>query len=319
MKCRRPIFKVLLSVKLFSATPLWAALLWATLLIAPACSKVNLPQGTDEREYPAWTNLVDAELSKWDQYLSFQHQVGYDGTPPKNDQGDLIAPIGLNQPGYEVFSTVQEEEDLIIRISGEYYGCLVTKEEFENYHFQLKFKWGNEKWAIRKDKLMDSGILYHSIGPLGAEFWRTWMLSQEFQIMEGHTGDFWSPASSAMDIRAYKPESNLNPLAHESQAYLTLSMTSPYKNYCLRSGNFEQPFGEWNTLDLYCFEGKSLHVVNGEVVMILKNSRYTDDEGKSIPLTKGKIQLQSEAAEIFFKDIQIRKIDSLSAKQAALF
>ena len=98
-----------------------------------------------------------------------------------------------------------------------------------------------------------------------------------------------------------------------------MATTSPYKNYCLRSGNFEKPFGEWNTLDLYCFEGKSLHVVNGEVVMILKNSRYVDEDGESIPLTKGKIQLQSEAAEVFFKDIRIREIDSLSPRQAALF
>ncbi len=294
-------------------------LIIALCLIALSCSQMKTRQNAVEPANYSWDELIDGNLSKWDRYLSFQHQIGYDGTPPRDEQGELIAPIGLNPHGYDVFTTIQEEEDLIIRVSGEYYGCLVTKEKFENYHFQLKFKWGDKKWAIRKDKLMDSGILYHSVGPLGAEFWRSWMLSQEFQIMEGHTGDFWSQASSAIDIRAYKPESNLNPMAHASQDYLTLSMTSPYKNYCLRSGNFEKPFGEWNTLDLYCFEGKSLHVVNGEVVMILKNSRYVDEDGESIPLTKGKIQLQSEAAEVFFKDIRIREIDSLSPRQAALF
>lgn len=289
------------------------------LFLVFSCSSDKNNPSTEEYEKYDWDELIDADLSKWDNYLSFQHQPGYDGTPPKNEQGELIAPIGLNNPSYHVFTTFQEGDNTIIRISGEYYGCLITKEEYENYHFQLKYKWGNKKWAYRKKLLKDSGILYHSIGPMAVEFWRSWMLSQEFQIMEGHTGDFWSQANSAIDIRAYKPESNLDPLAHESQDYLTITMYGQYGNYCLRSGNYEKPPDEWNTLDLFCFEDKSLHVVNGEVVMILKNSRYIDENGKDVPLTKGKIQLQSEAAEIYFKDIRIRKIDSLSQKHNVLF
>lgn len=292
-------------------------ILFIALLFLTACASV-------EKEKPAantgnWEELVDADLSKWDRYLSYQHQPGYDGTQPRNEKGEPIPPIGLNQPGYDVFTTQQTGDEIIVRVSGEYYGCLATKQEYENYHFQLKYKWGEKKWAIRKNRLMDSGILYHSVGDFGAEFWRSWMISQEFQIMEGHTGDYWCQATSAIDIRAYKPESNLNPMAHESQEFLPFSMNSPYKNYCLRSSNFEKPKDEWNTLDLYCFEGKSLHVVNGRVVMILKNSRYTNEKGETVPLTKGKIQLQSEAAEIFFKDIRIRKIETLTPGQEALF
>lgn len=289
------------------------------LFLVIACSSVKNNQIEEEYGKYNWEELIDADLSKWDNYLSFQHQPGYDGTPPKNEHGELIDPIGLNNPAYNVFSTFQEGDNTIIRNSGEYYGCLITKEEYENYHFQLKYKWGNKKWAYRKNLLKDSGILYHSIGPMAVEYWRSWMLSQEFQIMEGHTGDFWSQANSAIDIRAYKPESNLDPLAHESQDYLPITMYGPYGNYCLRSGNYEKPHDEWNTLDLFCFEGKSLHVVNSEVVMILKNSRYIDENGEDVPLIKGKIQLQSEAAEIYFKEIKIRKIDSLSQKHKVLF
>ncbi len=289
------------------------------LLLAMSCSQMKNNQNSEKLEAHNWEELIDSSLTKWDTYLSYKHQPGYDGTPPKNEQGELIPPIGLNKAGYDVFTTFQETDETIIRNTGEYYGCLITKAEYDNYHFQLKYKWGDKTWAYRKHLLKDSGILYHSVGPMAVEYWRSWMLSQEFQIMEGHTGDFWSQANSAIDIRAYKPESVLDPLAHESQDYIPISMNSPYRNYCLRSGNYEKPHDEWNTLDLYCFEGKSLHVVNGEVVMILKNSRYIDENGKDVPLTKGKIQLQSEAAEIFFKDIRIRKIDSLTQKQKALF
>ncbi len=297
----------------------FSKLIFAAFILVFSCSQVKESTNTTKAEDYDWDELIDTNLSKWDNYLSYQHQPGYNGTQPKDENGELIEPIGLNNPDYNVFSTFKEGEDIIIKNTGEYYGCLITKEDYKNYHFQLKYKWGDTTWAYRKNLLKDSGILYHSVGPNGVEYWRSWMLSQEFQIMEGHTGDFWSQANSAIDIKAYKPESVLDPLAHESQDYLPISFNSPYRNYCRRSNNNEKPHDEWNTLDLYCFEGKSLHVVNGEVVMILKNSRYIEEDGNEVPLIKGKIQLQSEAAEIFFKDIRIREIDSLTQKQKALF
>lgn len=266
-----------------------------------------------------WEILVDQDLTNWDVYLSYQHKVGYNGLKPKDENGKEIPPIGLNKKGYDVFTTIKMDGSTVIRNTGAYYGCLITKKEYENYHFQLKYKWGKQKWAYRKNLLKDSGILYHSIGPMGVEYWRSWMLSQEFQIMEGHTGDFWSQANSAISIRAYKGEGNLNPVAHETQEFLPFSMTSVNGNYCMRSNNYEKPSSEWNTLDLYCYKDKSIHMVNGKVVMILKNSSYTTKEGRSIPLTKGKIQLQSEAAEVFFKDVRIRPIHKLPLEKDALF
>ena len=86
----------------------------------------------------------------------------------------------------------------------------------------------------------------------------------------------------------------------------------------MRSANFEKPHGDWNTLELICFENKSIHIVNGEVVMILKNSRYVKD-GKKVPMNKGKIQLQSEAAEVFYKKIELMNLTSLPDKYAQLF
>ncbi|WP_282122944.1 3-keto-disaccharide hydrolase [Algibacter mikhailovii] len=289
------------------------------LLLITSCSQLKNDKISNDEKNSNWQELIDKDLTQWDVFLSYQHQPGYDGSQPKDADGKLIPPIGLNTSGYNVFTTFQEGNETIIKNTGEFYGCLITKKVFKNYHFQLKYKWGNKTWAYRKDLLKDSGILYHSIGPMGVEYWRSWMLSQEFQIMEGHTGDFWSQKNSAIDIRAYKPESVLTPLAHESQDFLPVGMNSPFRNYCRRKGNYEKPHDEWNTLDLYCFEGQSLHVVNGEVVMILRNSIYVDDNGIDVPLIQGKIQLQSEAAEIFFKNIRIREIDSLTQEQKNLF
>ncbi|MBK6265163.1 DUF1080 domain-containing protein [Marivirga sp. S37H4] len=286
-------------------------LLFITLTLAVLSS-------CQDKEEKVWTYLLDPELSQWDQYLSYKHQLGYKGEQPKDKKGNLIEPIGLNPDGYDVFTIVKEEEEPVLEVSGEIYGCVISKEEYANYHLQLKVKWGDKKWVPREKLLKDSGILYHSVGPMGAEYWRSWMLSQEFQIMEGHMGDYWSQANSAIDIRAYIPEYIMNPVADVSQNFIPVGEGEEIAGLVLRSANYEKPEGEWNTLDLICFEDKSIHIVNGEVVMVLQNSRYVED-GKAIPLTKGKIQLQSEAAEVYYKDIKIRELTSLPNEYTSLF
>ncbi len=263
-----------------------------------------------------WTNLMDRDLSNWENYLSYRHQVGYNGSVPRDSNGIEIAPIGFNKPGYDVFSVIEENDEPVIRVSGEIYGCLISKEEYSNYHLKLKVKWGEKKWDPRKQLLKDSGILYHSIGPIGEDYWRSWMLSQEFQIMEGHMGDFWSQKMSAIDIRAYIPESVMNSVADESQPFIPFGYKGK-SGFCMRSANYEIP-NEWNDIDLICFNGKSLHIVNSHVVMILQNSRHFEN-GNFVPLAKGKIQIQSEAAEVFYKDIKIRELETFPPEYEKYF
>lgn len=269
-------------------------------------------------EKKEWTPLLDKDLSQWDNYLSYAYPEGYSGEIPKDAQGNDLKPIGVNNDRFGVFTVLEEKDGPVLRISGEYYGCVATKKEYENYHLKLRIKWGELKWHPRKELLKDSGLLYHSIGPHGAESWRSWMLSQEFQVMQGHMGDFWNQATSAIDIRAYIPEYIMNPVADKSQDFLPIGEGEEVPSYCMRSANFEKPHGEWNTLELICFEGKSLHIVNGEVVMILQNSRYVEN-GKKVPMQKGKIQLQSEAAEVFYKDIVIKEIAAMPQKYQEYF
>lgn len=269
------------------------------------------------KEKDEWTPLLDKDLSQWENYLSYRFKDGYNGKVPKDSLGNDIRPIGYNKDSFGVFSVLQEPGGLVLRISGEVYGCVFTRQVYENYHLRLQVKWGRDKYEPRKNKLKDSGILYHSVGEAGAEYWRSWMLSQEFQVMEGHMGDFWCQANSAIDIRSFPSESVMNRVADEKQPFGTFKKGSDF--YCMRSGNYESPAGEWTTLELICFEGKSLHIVNGHVVMVLKDSRYTLPDQKEVPLTRGRIQLQSEAAEVFYRNIQIKPLTEMPEAYAKLF
>src|SRR5690606_18390153 len=80
-----------------------------------------------------------------------------------------------------------------IRISGEKYGGLVTRQVYRNYRLIVEFRWGLTTWPPRLTRARDGGILVHCEGPDGnsrKDFNGPWMRSIEAQIIEGGTGDF---------------------------------------------------------------------------------------------------------------------------------
>ncbi|HZH37989.1 MAG TPA: family 16 glycoside hydrolase, partial [Flavisolibacter sp.] len=57
-------------------------------------------------------------------------------------------------------------------------------------------------------------------------------------------------------------------------------------------------------IEVVSFDGNSVHLVNGKVTMRLFNSRHLVN-GVEQPLKAGRIQLQSEGAEIFYRQIEV--------------
>ena len=266
-----------------------------------------------------WRSLLDKDLSQWRIYQSFAFESAeYNGQIPLGQDGNPLPIIGYDKNERNVFSIIEENGEPVLHITGEIYGCVFTKEDFRNYHFVTKIKWGNKKWHPRLNEALDSGILYHSQGEAGVDYFHSWMLSQEFQIIEDGCGDYWPIANSQIDIRASVPDGKPNPFFDPSALFTSFGMHTENPGTCSIAESFESPKGEWTTLELICYEGKSLHIVNGKVVMALANSRYWTEEG-SKPLVSGKIQLQSEAGEVFFKDIRIKDIDSLPEEYGHYF
>ena len=252
-----------------------------------------------------WRQLFNGtNLDGWDTYLGPQF-------PPVGDDRTGVQPIGLNIDPKGVFTVAEVDGAPAIRISGEQFGGISTVEEFENYHLRLDFKWGKNKFHPKENSKMDSGVLYHANGEHGAD-WGFWMQSQEFQVQEGDCGDYWGVASAVMDVPAKKQGEKdwIYDAKGEMQTFID---KTPTGRHCIRSADNEKPTGEWNTLDLYCFGSTAVHLVNGKVVMMLHNSRRPAAGGFE-PLTKGKIQIQSEGAEVFYRNIWLTPISKLPAK-----
>ena len=276
------------------------------ILLIYSCQKKSANDNS-KSESTKWIELFnDRDLSGWYTYQKQPEPTSIVNGLDKNEKGFYIDPLGLNNDPLNVFSVVTEDNEPAIRISGEVFGILVTDQIFENYHLKLEFKWGNKKYPPREDKKMDSGILYHSIGPEGA-WGGVWMKSLECQVQETDCGDFISVDTVFADIMTRKDENNGRYYYDPTADTLTFM---PERSYCNKSQDYENPIGDWNTIEIYTVDGKSVHVVNGKVNMRLFNSRYIID-GDEIKLSKGKIQLQSEGAEIFYRNIQLRDIKEI--------
>ena len=218
-------------------------------------------------------------------------------------------PLGLNNDPHHVFSVVQVDGGPALRISGETFGGINTLADFENYHLRLEFKWGAQKWPPRLDRPRDSGLLYHSSGPHGTPM--LWMESFEFQIQEGDCGDYWGVMDVLADITAQKNDKG-NYVYRPSATSVTFQDKTPVGRWCIKNPDTEKPTGQWNVVDLYCFGDTCLHVMNGKVNMILTRTRHLVN-GQAVPLTKGKIQLQSEGSELYYRNIQVQGISQLPA------
>ena len=241
-------------------------------------------------------------LTGWNTYLG----------PDLNDSGKPISdqPVGLNNDPRHVFTIVKMEDEKIIRISGENWGAISTVNEYKNYHLQLQFKWGALSWGQKKKKKKDSGLLYHSVGKYGADY-GAWMRSQEFQIEETNCGDYWGVAGGIADIPAIK-KSETEYIYNPEGTLINFREGSKQGRRCIKGIDAENPSGEWNTVDLYCFGDTSLHVINGRLMMILYHGKQIEN-GQDLPLTNGKIQIQSEGAEVFYREIKIQPINRLPA------
>lgn len=273
----------------------------------------------DEKKNPAeaWNKLLDKKLSQWNTYLGFPLPETNIPNLPKDAKGNYTQPIGHGNDDRGVFTVKIVNGETVLRVSGEIYGSIYTREEFENYHLVLQFKWGEKKWKPRLDLELDSGVLYHAIGEHGVDYWKAWPLSQEFQIIEQGVGDWWRIAGSQMNIRCEKHKGDKFPVYALTAKPIAFG-SNGNGNTCRRGLDMEKPKGEWNTIELITYGDKSVHIVNGVVVMALNNSHYIQN-GKRIPLAKGKILLQSEAGEIFYKNIKLKSIDAIPIQYSAYF
>jgi hypothetical protein len=240
-----------------------------------------------------WQPLFNGEnLDGWDTWVG-----------PLEEGGE---PVGLNKDPMGLFTVVDLDGEKVIRISGEINASLATKEEFENYHLSVEFKWGDEVFTR-----YNSGLLYHSYGDFGVGL-GVWMSAHELQLLTGNVGDSYRMGKSYCEIPVLKTDEGKYIFKKGAEPVPSIPDTDT--KIVAKDSDHEKPSGEWNTVELYCVGGTSVHVVNGNVNMVNYNSGKYLGEGNIEPLTKGKIQFQSEGGELFVRNIKMKPIKEIPAE-----
>jgi hypothetical protein len=216
----------------------------------------------------------------------------------------------LHDSKYEDPKKVFSVRDGLLVISGEEFGGLTTRDEFHDYVLIAEWKWGERTFGSRKRNARDSGLLLHCVGADGAAF-GNWMESQECQIIEGGCGDFimvpgnGNKPNLTCETRV-GPDRQLyfekggTPVTRNSGRYNWWGRDPAWKDDLGFRGarDVEKPAGEWNRMEVICDGDSITNIVNGYVV----------NSGTKSSLTKGKIIIQSEGAEIVFRKIEIRPL-----------
>lgn len=260
-----------------------------------------------------WRDLFNGrDYAGWVSFLAKPHETSEVAGEARDAQGKYLKPIGLDRDPANVFTVVHVDGRPAMRISGEVFGTISTREEFSNYHLRMQFKWGDKKWPPRDKVVRDSGLLYHIYTEIGAGG-ATWPSCLEYQIQEKDCGDLFPLRSEAM-VNARLREGEKWAIYDPAGAPLAFSRATPQGGRCVHAGDFEKPAGEWNTLEVICVGNESVHLVNGHVVLRVRSALAEDGSRK--PVNAGGIGMQSEGAEIFFRDIAVRPVNAIPAGYA---
>jgi hypothetical protein len=219
-----------------------------------------------------------------------------------------------------VFSVVDQVDGApAVRISGERWGGLITRQAWRDYHLVVEFRWGLATWGDRREAARDSGILIHCQEPDGntAEgLDGPWMRSVEAQVIEGGVGDFILVAGFDHEGRRRVPRLTA-PVTPDRDGELVYDPEGERRtleggrvNWSGRDVDWdgrlgfrglrdvESPYGEWTRLEVIADGDRVTNIVNGTVV----------NQGSGSSLTEGKILIQSEGAEVFFRRMELRPL-----------
>lgn len=272
-------------------------LLCAALHVPLAAAEPAAKKTSDKPIVPTETiNMLPSDLAPWYTWLT---DDGYE------DPRDVF--------------TMQEDGNL--RISGDGYGGLITKDEYADYYLVLEYRWGKATWRNRADRSRDGGLLLHCQGPDGnfggsKDKPGPWMTSIECQIIEGGVGDilvlrgkdeegkeieasatvkisrdrdgeaFWDPNGTETVF----PKGRINWYGRSPDWKDVLDFRGP--------DDVDSPGQEWTKLECFMKGDTLVYRVNGKIV----------NRAKALKPDHGKILLQTEGAEMFVRKFELKPL-----------
>lgn len=198
----------------------------------------------------------------------------------------------------------------VLHISGEDRGYLATTDAYRDYHLTLEYKWG-EKRSDTSMYVRNSGVLLNAIGEHGNA--NPWMTSIEVQLAQGCEGDLIVirgkgddgksfPATITSDTRLdsdkrtrWDPKGTKT--IYSGKQFWWTKHDPTFEELIDTRGRADvaSKFGEWTKVECICRGNRITIKINGQTV----------NECYDVKPAAGRILLQNEGYEVWFKDVTI--------------
>jgi len=201
-------------------------------------------------------------------------------------------------------------------------GYIVTDKEYSNYHLRLEYEWGEKRFQPRLKTRRDAGIMYHVVGKDGV-----WPRCIECQIQENDVGDIFT-VNTRLTTTVDPATTNLVSVVTTNEAgvmHTNMVVRPIFEEPEKGSIHFVQGIGDgirrvirnpmnehegWNTVEVIVRGDEAVYMVNGKV-----NNRASKIEekvnGEWVRLRKGKIALQLEFAEVYYRNVEIQELGNV--------
>ena len=205
--------------------------------------------------------------------------------------------------------------DGMIHVSGEGSGYIATESEYRDYQLSVEYKWGQRDDG--SGYVRNAGVLVHGTGADGGHSSGVWMASLEVQLAQGCEGDLivirgktgeGQPilVDMASEVRQAEDGKTRWQAGGQKIRYagkqFWWSQHEPFFQEKLDTRGMQDvasPVGEWTRVDVVCRGDRVTVKINGVTV----------NEALEVSPAYGKILLQNEGSEIYYRNWQLSPLD----------
>jgi len=204
--------------------------------------------------------------------------------------------------------------DGMIHVSGEGMGYVATERTYKDYHLVVEYKWGRK--ADGSGYVRNAGVLLHGTGPDGSHRSGVWMASLECQLAQGCEGDL-------IVIRGENDGGKVIPIDISCETTIAADGKTRWKRGGKKvkyngkqfwwsnhepffkekldtrgKNDVASPKGEWTRVECVCAGDRVTVKINGVTV----------NEALEVWPTSGKILLQNEGSEIYYRKFELHPL-----------
>lgn len=241
-----------------------------------------------------WTPLFNGrDLDGW---YTFLQKHG------KNQDPDRV--ITIEDGAIHLYKHAPEGSSVVM-------GYISTEKEYGNYHLRLQYRWGEKKFEPRYKLKRDAGLYYHLIGPD-----QIWPRGLQFQIEQTNVGDL-------IALHGVQLDTTIDPRTRSEKLPTFLAGEQGGESYVLGGKGIaylkhlagEHERDGWNTAEIIARGDTVTHILNGRVMSKGTGVRLVDPDKPGAPrsVSRGRIALEIEAAELYFRNVELRLLEDAPA------